>query len=795
MKKVAFFTLMCIFILGMLLIPQSTIVAQADNPDEATETPTAVVYPTVILPTDKVTNINLFPPTPSLEQLERGENVSFRVLGAKDTGMVGPYSSYFLNVGIPYSWKLAQSAKLSLKVNLNIARVASDKERYKQWLGPRLDVYFDDVYVTSFRITNNGDYTFDIPLPVDHMKLSKSGAHYLFLYLDATYDCDLDQSSVLTIKADSYFTLPHEKTQQAPNLNNFPVPFFQASSFIPNQVTLVVPDNATDTELQSALTVAAGLGRMTTNVLQLVTIPFSQVTDQIRKSTHMIYVGKGSSLPYLATMPLPAPLEGSQFKAAGAQLDDGFLQMVVSNANPEKMVLIVGGNSEAGVLKAAKAVSTGVIRATQNPKLAIISNVEAKNVSTVTTPIDRTFASLGYQNVTLEGLGLVSTEYVFTLPGGFFVGDDAYLDFAYSHSSLLDFERSSISVILNGVQVNSIPYSDEDRTEKTTPYRFLLPAYAFVSGINSLVVETSHVNDYCTYYSTGEMWTTIYDKSLLHIPPAQQVERQTAHPAFTNYPRPLSDDPELESVAFVVSKGDPGALFTASKIAENLGRSTRSGLVNLNAVFSGNLSDEMKNGKSLVIVGKPADLPIIAELKAYLPAPFADGSNTADESSLSVSYRMAPGTSIGYMEFFESPWNADKVILAALGSTTEGLQWAGTALTDPTFVTQLIGNYAVTNGKEVYGVNTELGSGTMNIAVTASPAMAVTVSPSSLAVDAVPTGAVAKKTTLFDVDPKLWVPYVIVILTIITILVIIIVVALNIKKRRDEKFKIHNPQK
>jgi len=38
MKKVALFTLISIFILGMLLIPQSTIGAQADNPEEGTAT-------------------------------------------------------------------------------------------------------------------------------------------------------------------------------------------------------------------------------------------------------------------------------------------------------------------------------------------------------------------------------------------------------------------------------------------------------------------------------------------------------------------------------------------------------------------------------------------------------------------------------------------------------------------------------------------------------------------------------------------------------------------------------------
>ncbi|MHC1785294.1 MAG: cellulose biosynthesis cyclic di-GMP-binding regulatory protein BcsB [Anaerolineaceae bacterium] len=789
MKRVVFITLTCLFILGILLIPQSTITAQASTPilPAATTTPVGV-SPAVI------TSLNPFPETPELAALERGENVSFRVLEARDSSMIGPYDSYYLDVGIPSTWKLTSGAKLNLKLNLDITIAPEAEGVYRSWLGPRLDIYFDNIFITSLRVTDDGDYTFEIPLPVSQLQPVRAGSHFLYMYLDAAYDCEFDQSTVLTVKADSFFTLPHDSVKLTPNLNNLPRPFYQFSSFLPNQVTLVVPDNPTDTELEAALTVAAGFGRMTANTLELAAVPISQLSETLKKNSHLIYVGKAGSIPALSSLSLPAPLSGAQFKAAGAAPDDGILQMVASITNPDKAIMIVGGNSDLGLKKAAQAISTGVIRATQNAQLAVVSNVVPENTTTSKFAVDRTFSDLGYENITLSGLGTVNAEYLFTLPGGYRVSDDAYLDFSYSYSGLLNFERSSVSIILNGIQVNSTPYTDEMRKESSEPVRFPLPAYAFIPGVNSLIVESSHVNEHCAFYSPTEIWTTIFNRSVLHLPQSTEVVKDIVTPNLTNFPRPLSDDPELTSIAFVVSRGNPAALFTAAKIAEDLGRQSNSNIVDLNAYYPESVTDETKATKSLVLVGKPTELPLIKELAQYLPAPFADGSNVADESGLSVSYRLAPETSIGYMEYLESPWNKERTILAALGTTTEGLQWTGTALTDPLFVTQLTGNYAVTNGLQVYGIDTLAGSGTMNIGITASPAMALTLSPSSLAVDAIPTAAVAKKMTLFDVDPKLWVPYVIVILTITTILVVLGVVWLNIKRRRDEKFRIRNKE-
>lgn len=788
MKRIFIITLSSILILGILLIPQSTTTAQSPNP-----TPPANNSP-IGAASGVTTVLNPSLDAPDMASLQRGENVTFRYLQAIDSTMIGPFDSYYLNVGIPSTWKLTEKAMLTLKIDLDVNIPPEAEKVYRNWLGPRLDIYFDDIYITSLRISKNGEHSFDIPLPIYQMQPVRAGNHFLYMYLDAAYDCEFDQSTVLTVKSDSFFSLPHTPQEVGANLNSLPMPFFQLSSILPNQVTLVVPDTPTEKELEAALIVAAGFGRMTANSLQLGVVTASQLTEPIRKNSHLIYVGKGGSIPALASMGLPANVVGGQFKAYGAQTDDGIIQIAPSQGNPEKAILVVGGNSDLGLKKAAQAISTGVVRALYDPQLVVVSEVVPKNaVLQGNFAVDRSFGDLGYQNITLSGIGAARTEYFFTLPGGYKVSEDAYLDLAYTNSGLLDFDRSSVSVILNGTQVNSVSYTSEMRKEKSEPIRFPLPDYAFIPGVNTLVVEATHEVVYCTYYTSTDIWTTIFNKSRLHLPQSTEAVLTSAVPNLSNYPKPLADDPELASTAFIISRGNPAALFTAAKIAEDLGRQSTSNIIDLKAVYQDNATEDIKKEYNLILVGKPSEQPILFDLRNSLPAPFPEGSNIADESGLSVSYRLAPEASVGYMQYLDSPWNTNKVILAALGTTPEGLEWTAKALTDPLFTTQLTGNYAVTNGVTVYGVDTDTGSGTRNIGVTASPSMAITLSPASQAVvDAIPTAIADKKTTLFDVDPSLWVPYAITIFSILTVLVLVIIVAVYLKKKRDENFRIRD---
>jgi hypothetical protein len=771
--------------IGILFVPQSLSLAQTVSPTKTAGTPTK---PAVQI-TPTVFNLSNVVATPSSEQLAKGENVTFSTLGYSDTTLYGPYGSFYADVSIPANWKLLPGAKVRLNLTLNVVKPVDPKSA---WLGPTIYVYFDDIYIASHLLGGNGQYSFDVALPSSQLVEKTDGNHSLYVYMDATYDCNYDQSTVLVIQSDSYFNFDHLEDRVIPNISQLPNPYYQEYSFLKNQEYIVIPDKPTDSELQAALIVAAGFGRMSGGGINFTTIPVSQLTDTIEKSSHLIFVGKASSLPVLKTLKLPSTTDGTKFNVSGMADNDGILQVSASDWNQAKALLVVSGKTDEGVLKAAQTLSSGTVRSAPNTKVAVIANVNTSTANQQTIPVDQTFKSMGYQNINLTGLGVRTQNYLFSLPSGYKIGSDAYVDLYFSASQLLDYNRSSVSVILNGNRIKDVSYADVVANSMVKPAHVELPAYAFVAGTNRLTVEATHTVDHCTYTDTTILWTTVMSNSVLHLPKSTEVQPASDIEDLAIYPKPFSDAQDLSNVAFVVAPNDLDALDVAGKLATNLGSQTSSDIINLTAYSSATTPAAIKQAKNVIVIGKPAELPMVAELASAMPAPFAAGQNLAEEGNLRVIYRLPSDSSIGYLELFPAPWDPTATILTVLGSTSDGLKWAGNTLVDETQRASLAGNYAVTNGTSIFTADTSMGGGTENISATAVPAAVVTVTaaPTGAGIASISLNVQPQTASKPYVDPKIWIPYVVGGLTLVILIIIIIVLVMNSKHNKDSRYRI-----
>jgi len=66
-----------------------------------------------------------------------------------------------------------------------------------------------------------------------------------------------------------------------------------------------------------------------------------------------------------------------------------------------------------------------------------------------------------------------------------------------------------------------------------------------------------------------------------------------------------------------------------------------------------------------------------------------------------VRSRILPDTSFGYLESISAPWNRNWSILTVLGSTDQGLGWAGAALTTNQLRNQLNGSLAIIDNEHI----------------------------------------------------------------------------------------------
>jgi len=679
-------------------------------------------------------------PTPTLQQLAQGKDVySFSNLGKNDQVMNGPYDSVRVRFSVPSDWKLVDGAAIQLHLNNSFLSSSniSQAELIKA-TGATLDVEFNGIWQTTLVLNWVGEKTITIPINDRSKSESVNGQHYIGLYLNAAVDCNIDHQTTVVVMSDSNLTLTHEIVVPQVDLTQFPSPIFQLNEYFAGTVvspallnttttnlymptTIIVTQDKPDlAEMKSALIVSAGLGRITNGNLPIFTIPISQLTDEIMKTSHLIFVGKGTGFNVLKNVMLPAAFDGLSFKNPNSAPDDGMIQEVVSPWDTSKVIVVVSGDSDSGILKAAQAISTGVIMPVDRKDLALVSKVNPGGVTTTVTD-DRTLADLKYPTVVLDGNGVQSYRYLFYIPPGQMLRSNAYFKLTFTNSPFLDIEQSAISVLLNDQAIGGARYTAES-TKSIISEQINIQGSVLRDGMNQLVIEADHRPiDACSGNLTTNLWTSISDQSLLHIPLTPVTVGIVKQTTLANFRDFLSTSPTLDSTAFIVAENSSEAIKAASQIAYQLGAKMTGELVELNAAYAGSVPQEFKKDHDLVIIGRASQLPIISELGSNLPAQFDKGSDVAQETVFRVIYRIPPEISVGYLELLATPWDSTRNILAVLGSTEEGLSFSSNALTIPALQNKLAGNFAVVRNQQILTGDTRLGTGTGNISSTLVP--------------------------------------------------------------------------
>lgn len=751
MKKILYFSFMTIFTLGLAIsIYPLTVVRGAElntlaannhihlpegqSLQEVSLNPAEQITQTLLtdspIPiTSTISSTVTIEPTPAFiapPVANPADVVSFESMRLTDHILHGPYDAMRVRLGLPPEWELQEGAAIQLVIKVFSVQqdaAAPGVQAQSDAPGATLDVTFNQRLITTL-VLDASEHTYQISIPAKALKTANSdGSHELYLFLDAGHDCNVGYArTAVTIRPESAFILPHKVVPLPTDLTLLPRPIYQAGSYITQTATIVIPDNPSAAELQAALTLSAGFGRLTGGNLMLSLTPTGKLSQEAQAASHLIYVGKAGSLPVVSQAKLVAPIKGINFDAAGAGLDDGIIQMAVSPWNESKVILVVGGNTDAGVARAAQAVSSGQVRPGAAPNLALVAEVKASGATT-TTPSDRTFGDLSYGNQTITGIGAGTVYYHFYIPPGQTTGLAPSLTLKFSHSALLDYARSGLVVLMNGQTIGSVRFSNE--TTQLTASQISIPPNTLRPGDNLISIEAELIPmDYCTEMGWDNLWVSINQDSLLHLPLVPAQFNTASLSDLQTYPNQVISDPTLDNIAFVLPSQDPVAWSLASQVAYDLGKSTEGAVVKLAATFGGKESEPFRNDHDLIIIGKPSTLPIVAELKDVLPAPFENGSDLAIEKDAQISYRLPAGISLGYFELLPSPWKSERVIFGLFGSNDQGLTWVSNALNNPIVRGKLGGNYSVIYDEQVLTSDTRLRVSSAALLVTAVPTAA-----------------------------------------------------------------------
>ena len=622
-----------------------------------------------------------------------GNDVSWAQLGFSERTLRAPLDTGRFAFNLPANWTLQDGATLQLHFTAHTALLANGQSV--------LTVNLNGILLNTIVIEQAGEQTVAIPVTPEAWAASNSSnnRHTLTIDFDSNTGCESNIFADVVIHADSRFTLPHVLNIPPTDFTQLPYPLFQRS-FVANDTLVVIPDAPTTEELRAAMAVIVGWGQMTDSSALLTLTPASELTAETAAGKHIILVGKPDTLPQITEVLWPAPWQNGSFDLAGTAEDDGIIQMAVSPWDNTKVALLISGQNEVALVKAAQALSLGRVQPYTRSDLAVISQLQKENLFPDEIAAERTLADLGYQNTLLQGNGGHNASFDFQIPDGFVVEEGTYFDLVYAHSAFINTEQSRVTVFLNGEPISSIRLSDE--SVNVSRDRTMLPATAVRPGFNELeldIVLTPLTE--CNLLDEDGAWFNIYPESTFNLPLQSAPEDVVATYRLIDYPDPFALDFTLGRTAVVVPEGDVSAWQTAAQIMLDISRQTRLPLADPVVAYAHDVPQEVRQSRDLLVVGQPADLPLLAELGEALPIRFDTSNNRLNTDDLPFVYRRPVNIPLGYLELFAAPWGSNRHILLVSGNSEAGVQMAATALADTSKRTQMTGNVAIVDGEQV----------------------------------------------------------------------------------------------
>ena len=272
---------------------------------------------------------------------------------------------------------------------------------------PLLAVQLDETNVTGG--------TYEVPIPADLIEDDFNRLTFRFNMTTGLF-CESSAGATLfaTVLGSTFFEMdflndPPIPRLQAPNLSQYPYPFFKAGYPIVAPLIIGIPDNPNGDDLTAAYQLATGLATRVFFELDLVRI--RRVNDISREELarhQLILVGTPQRNPLilqsLHDTEATYDQTSNSFSRAGVQLeeDSGYLALVESPWNDLYQVLLVTGETEA-------AVRIGVDALTLDEPSALLAGPEAVLLEPVIPPVvpafqqTFTFLDAGTSESTVRG--------------------------------------------------------------------------------------------------------------------------------------------------------------------------------------------------------------------------------------------------------------------------------------------------------------------------------------------------------------------------------------------------------
>ncbi|MFC1959483.1 cellulose biosynthesis cyclic di-GMP-binding regulatory protein BcsB [Chloroflexota bacterium] len=698
---------------SVILVGQELLIPVREATTEASLA--ATVAPATQQPAvDPLLNCVTATPTPLLAAPERtlaggpllAQDVTLDRLQIDNMILISPQGSTRFRVTLPTDWQPDGRNILYLNTEYFETGNRTTIDGVETFLISQLNISLDGDLISSVRFTeeNVGQQTLAIPLPVELINNPDDRNHTFELSMLAEDHCLADTESRIFIRSDqSYIHFEYFEYLPVLDLALYPQPFYTEDLGPEREsVVLVLPSDPSANDLEAAAGISAGLGNLTFGDLAVRTVTDNNLTEVDRQSNNLILIGESGSNAliealYGADVLLTKRDADGEITFNGQSVgDDGVVQLIAHPENRMKAIGVITGQSPEALRKAAQAVSGPPSIMGLGGPLALISETRPPVVHPTGLAITErlTFKDLGYDDITVSGIGLQAADVKFSLPTGVVLTSDAHINLLFNYSDVLA-GKSTVTILMNGAPLNSfllapINSAAEDRSyalDEVGRYNIRIPITprSVVPGLNTMTLVVD-VDDYdwdCNYPEPLVTWFTAYSESSLVLPHHNEA-LSTLVPLVGWFPNPFNTLPDLSNV-LISLPAEPTAedYEQTMKFAARLGASTSNGEAFAPIITVGELpADTNLADYHFIVLGRPTTNPFLSDLNDNLPQPFVPGTDELQQVLDNVSYRMPPGYDAGVLQTLHSPWAAENIMLVVTGTSPSGQSYAANALTD-----------------------------------------------------------------------------------------------------------------
>lgn len=654
-------------------------------------------------------------------------DVTLTSLFVPSLDLASPESSIDFFFRLPADWVLGTPTVMMLSVDYSQTIIAQQDNTTVTNLASRFDVRVDDILVGTISLSeaNIGRQILQIPIPDSIIRDSESRFHTVEFTLSSREQCRVSVETRLVINAaESAIRFVYEETQPVLDFAFYPLPFYnEPIGGEVEAVIFVLPANPSRSDLQAAASVAAGLGQLTSDELQLRFTTASDLTPEQWQTMNLILIGGIEEHIQIRDLyrrnVMPSTWDGNALTIEGdvIETDEGLIHLVANPDNPDHAILVITGQSGTAVERAGQALGgrPSILGITGNTGVVFESRALARATGLNTDSLPGIYLLGDLNNgddIVLNGIGTQSVSLDFDVPLGGDIREDAYIEIIYNSASLLDNSSSTLTLMMNGVPIASASLQRDVTEIQTTTDRVTnedfrtlraeIPAGIVDSGeLNNLTIITNVEGGWGCDIPSGEtIWVTIAKDSLIFLPQEQSTASDFYH-LMEQFPRPYNIYPDLSDM--LISMPDTITDVEGTQLLELmsfLGEATRFGegfrpVIRLGAIDED--SDYFARFNILVL-GRPTNNAFLSALNAMpppqgtntrqqslLPQPFAAGTDEFVQVLDDVSYRLRNRSAVGVLQVLASPWNVNKRLTIISGTEPLGQMAASVALLDAPF--------------------------------------------------------------------------------------------------------------